>query len=236
MGIEIPKKIFGREVEGAMERALAKKEAQPEPTSSPTNAPSLDGFEYVPTIGLYVAKEKEMFGKNWDECQTDLHNRGDRMPTISEYVEFINHLRAQNTDEAIKILDEIYTVRGPWRSEWLDAKFSVDNDTTIMIYNTFTQQGIELATVNLQGILAQDKKPGIDLDLWLADNEYGVPKSTISDGDLWYWHPRNNSVARFVADSGRTLLGCDGDPSGRLASLGVRAVRLADAQNLGGTK
>jgi hypothetical protein len=238
MGIEIPKKIFGREVEGAMERALAKKDDK-EPESPLTDMPSHEGFEYVPSIGLYVAKEKEFFNNDWNQSQTELHERGDRMPTISEYVAFINYLRTQNTDEAKTILDEIYTVRSPWRLEWLDAKFSISSGNTQMRYHVFTPLGIEQKNVELKDILMEDRKPGIDLDSWLVDNEYGVPKSSVEDGNLWYWHPRNGAVARFYANSGWTLLNCGGDPAGRDASLGVRAVRRANIaggviENLGG--
>jgi hypothetical protein len=238
MGIEIPKKIFGREVEGAMERALAKKNDN-EPESPLTDMPSHEGFEYVSSIGLYVAKEKELFNNDWNQSQTVLHERGDRMPTITEYVAFINYLRTQNTDEAKTILDEIYTVRSPVRREWLDAKFDVNQGNISMDYHIFGSSGIERKTAILSNALMEDKSPGINLDSWLADNEYGVPKSTIGNGDLWYWHPRNNSVARFDAYSGRTVLNCNRLPSVRNASLGVRAVRRANIaggviENLGG--
>jgi hypothetical protein len=195
------------------------------------NAPSLDGFEYVPSIGLYVGKQKELHESDWNACQTTLQGRGDRMPTISEYIAFISHLRTKNDEEARKILDEIYTVRSPWRSEWLDAKFEVKSRKRTMKYHVFTDSGIEQKTVDLTGVLMEDKTPGISLDSWLGDNKYGLPKQDIQDGQLYYWYPRNNRVARFRAASSGAYLGCGGIPAYSDASFGVRAVRRASAKN-----
>jgi hypothetical protein len=224
MTIEIPDKWLGEPIEGSMEKVLAEKE-QPRPEKiSQTNAPSLDGFEYVSSIGLYVAKQRELHNKNWNEATQELHARGDRMPTPYEFVEFIKYLRSQSTDEAYQVLDEIYKVGGNWRSEWLDAQFSTGNSGTIMRYHIFGN-GIETKHADLVNVLAETKTPGINLDAWLNDNEFGLPKSDVPNGDLYYYKPANGRVAWFSAYSGRAGLYCNRDPSDSSDSLGVRAVR-----------
>ena len=228
MEIEIPDKWMGEPIKGSMKKVLAQKE-QVSKQSAEAKAPNLDGFEYVPSIGLYVSKQKELHNKNWNESRMTLHARGDRMPTPYEFVEFSKHLRNLDTDEAKAILDEIYTVRTPWRSEWLDARF----DSATMKYHVFGDSGIEERAHSLAGVLTSDETPGINLDAWLGDNEHGLPKSNIQKGQLYYWHPRDGRVAWFYANSGRAYLICDWDPDGRGASLGVRAVRRS-AQNFSG--
>lgn len=232
--IQIPDKWLGEEIEGSMEKVLAEKKQEPEQPVQ-TNAPNLDGFEYVPSIGLYVSKQKELHNKDWNQIKAELHGRNDRMQTIYEFTEFIKHLRTKNTDEARDVLDEIYKVEGDWRSEWLDARFEKRGKLWKMHYHVFGDSGIEERTQDLTGVLMKDKTPGIDLDSWLEDNYYGLPKSSIKNEKLRYWHPRDRSVAGFDAGSGGAFLVCDGGPDGRDASLGVRAVRRHE-KNLGGVK
>ncbi len=222
MKIQIPDNFMGKPIEGAMERALA----QPEPPKPVvTTAPSLDGFVYVPSIKLYVAKQRELHGKDWNDCQSVLHSRGDKMLSPFEFVEFIKHLRTKDDGESKIILDEIYKVGGNWRSEWLGAKFEQGGSGLVMKYYIFDNSGIKEEAYTLKNVLMQDKKPGINLESWLADNEQGLPKSSIGNGELYYWYPRDGRVAGFDADSDWADLYCDRSPTGTDPSLGVRAVR-----------
>jgi hypothetical protein len=234
MAIEIPNEWLGEPIKGSMEKVLAEKPKE-QPVTTRTNAPDLNGFEYIPSLRLYIAKQKELHNKNWKESRTALHERGDRMPTPYEFTEFTKHLRTKNDDEARTILDEIYKVEGNWRSEWLDAEFSIGKGGVIMRYHEFDGSEIKQRHIDLREVLMEDRKPGIDLDTWLSDNEYGLPKPNISNGSLWYWHPRDNTVAGFLTDSNRAGLDCYGDPDYRNSSLGVRAVRRF-AENSGGKK
>lgn len=230
MAIEIPDNWMGEPIQGSMKKILAQKKQEPQQPVQ-TNTPNLDGFEYVPSIGLYVSKQKELHNKDWNESRTELHSRGDRMPTPYEFVEFIKHLRGRNTDEARGVLDEIYKVEGNWRSEWLDARFG----SGVMKYHIFGDGRIEEKEHNLAGVLIESKTPGINLDAWLNENEFGLPKSNVGDGQLYYWKPVNGRVAGFDADSNRVYLDCDRNPDYRVTSLGVRAVRR-QRENFSGGK
>jgi len=201
------------------------------------NAPSKSGFIYVPNLGLYVAKERTLQGKNWNDCQNALHSQGERMSSIPEFVGFLKYLRANpngvkdaNSSEVASILDDILTVRNPYRAEWLDADFKVEKKKSYINYNVFESGKIVAKKELLENCLMTDKEPGIDLDSWINNStKQGLPKTNVADGSIYYWFPRsdNNSVARFVANSGWADLDCDRDPSDTSDGLGVRAIRHA---------
>ena len=237
--IKIPKTFMGKPIEGSTKKALGgninNSNGLPltgQPTSG--NAPDISGFEYVPSAGIYVSKARELKGKNWNDCQGGLHARGDRMPTPYEFVEFIKQLRTKNDSESKQILDDIYKVGGNWRAEWLGAKFEVDGNNVKMRYHEFNSGVIVERVKDLTGILMGDKTPGISMDSWLQDNESGIPKLSNPTGDLYYWCPRNGTVAGFGALSGRADLGCYWYPTYSNPALGVRAVRRFE-KNLGGS-
>ncbi len=223
MGTE---KVFGKKVDGAMDRLLSKKE---EPKQERTvKAPSLSGFIYVLSTDLYVAKERTLQNKTWYQCHEELQKQGTRMLTLKEFVEFLRYVKSNNID----IYKDITEARDPWRAEWLDADFKEINGILYMNYNHKLNGG-KLVPQNselLESCLMQDKTPGIDLEDWMNNpTKQGMPKLTVKDGGLYYWHPPsdNNSVAGFVAGSLRACLGCYGRPGGSDSSLGVRQVREA---------
>ena len=82
-----------------------------------------DAFIYVPSINLYVAKERTHLNKNWKDCWTELKNQNYQMLKINEFREFLKYTKENHKD----IYDEITEVRNPWRAEWLDANFKVEN-------------------------------------------------------------------------------------------------------------
>jgi hypothetical protein len=238
--ITIPKTFMGIPVnDETMKKVLERTPINPPAVSPPVNpnAPVANGYIYVPSIGLYVAKQRVLQGKNWNDCKNGLHANGERMPTIPEFVEFIKYLRANpsgikdaNQSEVASMLDEVLTVRNPYRAEWLDADFKVKGKKLYVNYNVFENGKIVQKTEALERCLMTDKQPGIDLDSWLNNpTKQGLPKEDIANGTIWYWFPRddNNSVAWFVANSNGADLDCGGDPAVAVAGLGVRAIRRA---------
>ncbi len=233
MKIQIPKTFLGVEIEGSMERALqsqGKQNSQPVPDTPPIQAPIKERYIYVPTINLYVAKETTLHGLDWNKTQEKLHEQNLKMPTPYEFVEFLKYLKKDyqkiNKDEADKILDEILTVRDPWRGEWLDAKFTKQKKWLIA-YNKFDAGNILPVIEPLdKNTLLESKTPGINLEEYINNHTVqGLPLKNIPKGDLYYWSPSEDYVARFFAFSGRAGLYCDRNPSGSYSSLGVRVAK-----------
>ena len=121
-------------------------------------------------------------------------------------------------------LKEIVEVRNPYRAEWLDGKFE-DN---IIIYNKVTNNGLEKVTEQLDNdTLMESKIPGIDLESWLKNPTIqGLPRKNTKEGDLYYWKPIKESVARFSASSNGADLNCVRSPSYSDAGLGVRRAKI----------
>ena len=176
----------------------------------------------VPGLNIAIAKERTHQGKNWYDSHDALKQEDARMLTLPEFAGFLNYLKSnQNNKEYQEILKDITEVRSPWRAEWLDAFFEKrDGELYILTQNKANAE-------KLKGGLMKDKTPGISLDAWLKNpTKQGLPESNVKDGDLFYWHPRNQSVAWFYANSDRANLDCDDRyPSGRNSFLGVRAVK-----------
>jgi len=191
---------------------------------------------YVPSINLYVAKQKTLLGKNWNDTTEEIHSKNQKMLTIPEFWEFLKYSKT-NFPEIYK---EIIEVKDPWRAEWLDANFKVENNKLFVYYFTFENNKIVSKKQQLDSdTLMSDKTPGIDLEkLLIESTAQGLPKKNIISGSLYYWYPRsdNNSVAYFVASSSRACLGCNWSPSGRDSSLGVRVAQQLEvtecSQNL----
>ena len=225
---DIGRKYYGKQEEQPIQEPTQEpqNENQGEQTPQVENPREQDNYIFIPSINLWVSKERYYLGSNWHDCTSKLHKQNERMPTILEFREFLNYTKINAQD----IYKEITEVRNPWRSEWLDANFKVEGKNLFMYYHEFDSMGkIIQKKVKLDNTtLMQDKTPGISLDSWLADaTKQGLPKEGINDGSLDYWFPRsdNNSVARFFAGSDGASLGCNWYPSSFNGNLGVRAVR-----------
>ena len=234
MKYEIPKTFMGKPVAGSLERVLAglngnTNNPQNQPQTTPlVNSPNLQGYIFVPSTGLYMAKERTHQGLNWYQTHEELQKEGLRMPTIYEFKEYLKFLDSGYSDrnEGQLILDEIKTVRNPWRSEWLDARFEKSGrKMNIHTMHKYSNGNLVSSKPEVLGkCLMKDKTPGIDFDDWLNNStKQGLPNSTSAIGELYFWFPRDGAVAWFVAYSGRAVLYCSRDPSCTYPSLGVFA-------------
>jgi len=228
MTLKIPKTIHGIDGKKAYERIVNGIPEEQTPIVQPIQNPimnSTEDFIYVPSINLYVAKQRTLLNSNYNECQESLHKENSKMLTIPEFKEFLNYTK----DNFLDIYNEITEIRNPWRSEWLDADFKVENRDLFVHYHVFENNNIVRKKEKLdKDILMEDKTPGISLDGWLKDSiKQGLPKQNIASGNLYYWFPRsdNNSVAWFSAAVDGAYLVCDRSPSVRGSSLGVRAAK-----------
>jgi len=203
---------------------------------STSNAPNMAGFIYVPSIKLYVAEQRSLQNNNWNQAHEELAKQKGKMLTIPQFEEFIKYLKHGYKDKrkAEAILDDVLTVRDPWRAEHLDAYFEEKNGVLHINYDhTFTGGKLKVGKSEpLKDYLTANKTPGIDLDdLLTKANKHGLPKPDFKQGELYYYAPVNGAVARFGANSGRAGLSCSGDPSGWDGRLGVRVAKI-----LGGNK
>ncbi|MCR4327889.1 MAG: hypothetical protein NUV46_04905 [Nanoarchaeota archaeon] len=206
-----------------------KKKSIPKVSSEPDIRP-FEGFDYIPSINLYVAREKKLPDKDWFQSHTELQKNGEKMLTPKEFLEYLKYVKVNLPN----VYNEIAGVKSPWRAEWLDARFKFESGFLLIHYNhTFDINGnsisknSELLDVDT---LMKDKTPGISLENYLGTNHtrQGLPTKEVKSGDLYYYFPRsdNNPVARFFANSDGAGLGCSGSPSDNLPRLGVRAVKI----------
>lgn len=220
---------MGKPIKGAIERVLksgiplaVKKKRNKEPESG-GQAPDLSGFIYVPSINLYIAKERTLHGKNWSDTHRALHKQGLQMPTPYQFLQFVDYL---NTNLAVpdreQILDDILEKKDPWRAEWLDAKyFEKDGDLWVAYDHRPDKKGrLQAKREKLEGGLLEDCY--IDISSF---NKPGLPLKKTSKKDVYYYSPVADCVARFVAYSVGASLGCGRNPADVNDSLGVRAAR-----------
>ncbi|HLA23493.1 MAG TPA: hypothetical protein VJZ93_03080 [Candidatus Nanoarchaeia archaeon] len=162
--------------------------------------------------GIYVSRQGTLLG-NYNQVESTLRER----IKPSEFVELLRYARENNSD----LYNGITEGRSPcpWKSEFIGARFKKKEDGMYMI----TRDGEEKLD---EDTLMEDKTPGISLESWIENpTKQGFPRKNVNKGSLYFWHPRDNSVARFDADSGSADLYCGGNPSDRDLSFGVRAVR-----------
>jgi len=235
MKYEIPKTFMGKPVAGSLERVLAGLNTNPQvqqPQTTPlVNAPNLSGYIFVPSTGLYMAKERTHLGLNWNQTHEALQSERLKMPTIYEFRQFLKYLKenpngvsGSTSSEVESILDDILTVRDPWRSEWLNARFEETNGKMNVHYLINSNGSLVDKTEVLEDCLMKDKTPGINLDYWInTPGKQNLPLKKNPKGNLYYWYPRNGAVARFDAYSDRADLNCYWVPTYTYSSLGVFA-------------
>ena len=242
-------KIFGINTREAYERVMAEPEEEKKTERTnpiPSNVTNADAYLILPgrKYGNYeypdllVATERTYNGNNWNQAHESLRQEGSLMLTIRQYVDFLNLLKSGKAHDGKGnivaksrldgILDEIVTVRNPWRAEWLDAKFSskgtLRKDWYVEYHNPRDDGAVN---EQLEDCLRNDKTPGIDLDYWLQNaTAQGLPPKNNPDGSLYYYHPRDGRVAGFYASSVRAVLYCDWNLANSDSSLGVRAAKI----------
>ena len=205
--------------------------------------PIKEGFIYVPSLKSYVGKELKFHGTNWYECHKQLQEVGQSMPILSQFVEFLRYLRANpqgihdaSSNEIKSILDDILTIRDPFRGEWLDAKFRIENNLSYIDFNNnitlnnFVPRNSEVlkdCLMESRDAIPDEASPGISLDSWLNNpTKQGLPKKNIETGVLYYSAPSipGNTVATFCTNNWNNTLYTIWRPNMRNLTIGVRPV------------
>lgn len=128
------------------------------------------------------------------------------------------------------LYNEIVEVRSPRRSEWLDARFGIDDGKSVIFYNHVLD-----AQRKLKPRIIDDLLPCLQGDDYFnldKANGQGLATSP-GNGEMTFWCPADGAVAGFDAGSDWAGLDCNWNPNHRYDSLGVRAVRRAGGQCLG---
>ncbi len=174
---------------------------------------------------------------NWKQGISLNLSLGGQTLSPRQYVDFLALLKSGNAVDGngkeiskkklTGVFNEIVEVREPWRAEWLDADFKyLTRKLWIYSQHRLVNGNLDAGyRKELETCLMEDRTPGIDLDYWLKNATIqGLPPTNNPNGKLYYLCPDkdNNSVARFVAGSGRAGLSCGRYPTFAYSSLGVR--------------
>ncbi len=247
--MKLPKKIFRIDPKEAYKIYLAeasKPKKKPEQKATITPADIQDPESYIILEGrahgsysypdILVSTGKDYHNQNWNQAHQSLHQNNEFMLTIRQSADFINLLKSGSAydgkgnqlpkSKTNSILDEILKVRAPWRSEWLDSKFTKSGKQLQITYHKIQPDGtIKETTEPLEECLMEDRK--INLDHWLNNaNSQGLPVKNTPKGDVYYLHPREGYVAGLGVDSGRAYLSCGGVPRYSYSSRGVRHAKI----------
>ena len=198
-------------------------------------------------IGLDLRENEQGFiGSMNHEQALNLVNRlAGFAPALPYFKNFLKHVRDGANEKLVvydgngnkvsssrlsKIYKDITERCGPYRTEWLDAKFSREGREMQVTYHKVNQdRTLQEVTEPCQDCLMPDKTPGISLDYWLENaTTQGLPPSNTPHGDLHYLHSINGSVAWFGAYSVGVSLDCIRDPRYSGSWLGVRLVQFAE--------
>ena len=179
------------------------------------NPEVLRDFIYVPSIELYVARERTHQRKNQHETHEVLSKEGSRMLTTSEFVEFLKYTKVNFPE----VYEEVTGARSPRMAERLDAYFEQRGDGLyVLTGNKSKAERLDEDT------LMEDGR--ISLESWISNPTLqGLPKSNVEGGKLSYWAPRDDCVARFGAEPGGAILFLNRDPFRGYADLGVRTAK-----------
>ncbi len=255
--MKIPDKIFGREIGGAMDRYLnSKKTVKQEriPQKDLAVKANINRADYVkiPNTGILIAKIEpdEYKGLTWQDTHYKLNENGLFMPTPALFMPYFmsiidahnrkiqlydgneNQISKKEIEDIYKHLTIDYINNGAW--SWLDADFKVANDRLHINYNHKTINN-DLQPCNTEPL---EKCIMEDCYVSLRFNKQGLPIEESGDEykqgeNIYYWKPEedNNSVAGFVADSGRAGLDCDRSPQDSDADLGVFSCAEGTSKN-----
>ncbi len=249
MKIKIPKTtIFGKPVKGAMERALNKQDPVPEPETVAVSG-NINPSEYlgIPGTNTIISKFElpDYNNLNWKDTHFKLYEKGLYMPTPAIFMpHFLNVIDAYKNKTRLfdaagnpipeNELEDMYLhltkdhiaayqggQTGAWT--WLDAQFEEQGEA-MKIHTNHKVVNNKLKPQTIQDLEQCIKK---DCYVDLEFNSQGFPtresssQNYIQGQNIYFWHPRNGSVARFGAGSGRADLGCDWYPDYMNSSLGV---------------
>ena len=245
------KKVEGA-MERALKEAEGRNEVViPTPISaSPVITPvNFDPSKYVihPSANLLVPVVQSYGGFNYETTMKKVYADGYKVMTMKEFIDYFTgikdasegklnlsyadgtQLNNNETKELWDFLSSTTRTRGNcWT--WLNGMFKKEG----IIKKHFVLETVTGIDGNGDLVVNREKLEGCLNEacyVKLEFNSQGLPvkksnNQNYSQGEnLYYYHPTENCVARFLVDSDWSFLGCDRNPSDSSAALGVRAAR-----------
>jgi len=192
---------------------------------------------------VFIAMQRTHFGKRWHQTMRDLHQEKCYMPTINQFVDFLNLLRSEKPvydhtgrkigqEKRKALLEDILpSQRDTFAAEWLDAYFTEESGKISIKYHEIqADYTLKERSETSEGFLPTSK--AVDLRHWLLfGSEHGLPIADIPEGSMNYAAPKHQSVAFFGGSQRSLLFHCDQDPDLDInPTFGVRAVKLKEQQ------
>jgi len=193
-----------------------------------------DNFVYIPSINLWVAKERDYLigALGWKASHEFLGFKDSRMLTPMEFVEFLNYLRKNPSEENTQIYENITQVKEKG-SEFLDAYFERrDDGLYVLTRNKTHTEKLDPNTL----IQNMGHDPGISLDDWLENpTSQGLPRVDVKRGEMGYLNPHSSIISGFGTGFKGAFLGTGLESSSTYEGcrVGVRAVKEAETHDLG---
>lgn len=246
MSINLPKTIFGIDTAQALERILATPSPpQEKPGQAATHITNPQGYILIPGTTKLIAKQESYKGKTWEDTHYLLSEQGLFMPSPAIFMPYVlavqqaaqgrivlydgnhNPLQQSEAHDLWNYLSSTDRQRGTCWTH-LDAKFEETNNkwTLITDHRVVMNNGkkeLQGTTSPLEECLREDNL------VTLQFNHQGLPTTSSptpvcrQGANLYYYHPRNNAVARFFADADGAVLSCLGGPQYSYSRLGVFA-------------
>ena len=188
---------------------------------------------YMPTPRIFTshfknvisakAGDRKLLYANGSEVEDDL---------VDEMYKHVtrNHKDVYNSNNA-----------GAWT--WLNGRFikgegfnGLNIETIIGIKIAKKNKSFEVISTPLEECLWEDTWTDISLNsqgLAAADSK-SATQSNVHGKTMYFWYPRKDHVARFIANSGRADLSCDRNPTGSNSGLGVFACAEGTASQKSG--
>jgi hypothetical protein len=206
------------------------------PDDNPAQVTPTNGWLYVPSIGMEFSPTLEGLGSNFYDAHKLARGKGFVMPSPAETWALIFEAKANLSKPEFRKIYEFFTEKTPqntWHGEWQDAYFKEEKGKMYMHGSgRFNNKGeLEFLTgVDITGTyLAKDGYANISQRTNITPQGLCKTKDSRDDyvkgENMYFWYPRNNSVARFDAFSDWAGFYCIGVPSGSGSSLGVRFAR-----------
>ncbi|MFA5174465.1 MAG: hypothetical protein WC438_04765 [Candidatus Pacearchaeota archaeon] len=191
-----------------------------------------DKWVYVPLIDMSFARQRTHQNTNWYDQNKALISENLLMPTPEQTWELIFYLK-DNLDnpEHREVYDDILkrTPKDIWHGENQNAYFTKEGDKFYIQHIKGIKSNGELVLTNkveISDYLNSDCWADISSKANITDKGLCKTSSSIQNysqgNNIYFWQPRNNSVARFYAGSDRVDLDCGRNPENAGASLGVR--------------